>query len=43
MHHIMSPLSSGLFVRAIGQSGTNLGNLNNRYRTPEEDEKWGVW
>jgi len=41
MHHLMSPPSAGLFWRAIGQSGTPLGNLNHRYRTAEEDETWG--
>jgi len=42
MHQIMNPLSSGLFIGAIGQSATSLGNLNFRYRTPEEDEKWAI-
>jgi len=41
MYQIMNPLSSGLFVGAIGESTTNLGKLSYRYRTPEEDEKWG--
>jgi len=40
--HLISPLSYGLFNRAIVQSLTPLGKLNNYYRTAEEDEAWGA-
>jgi len=41
IHHIISPLSAGLFSGAIAESGTPLGKLSNRFRTAEEDESWG--
>jgi len=42
LHHMLSPLSQGLFIGGIAQSGTPLGDLNYRYRTQEEDEYWGA-
>ena len=41
-HQILSPVASGLFHGAIGQSGTPIGHLNYLYRTAEEDIEIGL-
>ena len=42
MYQILSLEAEGLFHRAIGESGTPIGHLNNLYRTAEEDYAEGL-